>query len=273
MGCNRGVAIAPVVAWPQGDGSRQCSFDDTFPARIPLDEVAGHGAPLTNDKPKNQIHRMNTPTHRRAASCSALAACLLLAAATVTAQDHERAGRFYVTADFGASIIQDTTLKSSTLNFDNQTITFDTGARFNVGVGYHFTDWLAAEVETGMAFNRTESVSGYFTDSLDYIQIPFMANAVFRLPTRSRWQPFAGVGLGGVATQLADSNFTYGQSDEDFGFAWQAFAGCRYQISSKVELGLTYRYLGTTEHDFDSFGIKMEGTHTHSFMASIVVRF
>jgi opacity protein-like surface antigen len=138
-------------------------------------------------------------------------------------------------------------------------VKFTPGGRLDSGFGYHLTDSVGGNGGGG--------------DGLGFYQLPVLANVVFRLPTRSRFKPFIGAGVGGVLTRLDDGNLFHTHSDEDFGFAGQGFAGVRYQLSSKVELGLIYKCLGTTKRFFDSFGVRMEGSQTQSLSASVSVKF
>lgn len=207
----------------------------------------------------------------RSSATAALFAGLVISS---VAQDEGFAHRFYFTANLGASIPADTKIKSTDAFIGSGTIGFDPGLRLDVGFGYYITDWLSTELETGILANVThlaDEAGG--SDGVGFFQVPVLANLVCHIPTRSRFRPFVGVGFGGVANELEDYDLFSGRSDSDFGIAWQALAGCRYQLSSKVDLGVGYKYLGTSERTFDSFDIKMKGIHTHSLTASVLVRF
>ena len=220
---------------------------------------------------------MKTITRLRSATLLTLpiAVCLLGFSTAVRADEETIAGRFYFSASLGSTFIEDTTLKSSDLFLQSGRVKFTPGGRVDFGFGYHITEWLAAELETGIAINFTDSIGGNGGggDGLGFYQIPVLANVVYRIPTRSPFKPFIGAGVGGVETQLEDNDLFDGRSANDFGLAWQGFAGVRYQLSSKVELGVVYKYLGATERSFGAFNAKMEGTQTHSVSASISLKF
>lgn len=206
--------------------------------------------------------------------CSAIAALLAGLAATAVAQDEGLARKFYFTANLGASMPVETTVKSTDFFIPSGTIKFDTGVRLDVGFGYYITDWLSAELDSGILINRIREDDGFASGNYTYNQIPILANLIYHIPTRSRFRPFVGAGFGGVESQLENYDFwSGGPSDSDFGLAWQALAGCRYQLSSKVDLGVAYKYLGTSDRTFDTLGLKMKGTHTHSLTASVSMKF
>ena len=131
------------------------------------------------------------------------------------------------------------------------------------------------ELETGILVNYTDSIgsNGGGSYELFFYQIPVLANVVCRIPNRSRFKPFIGAGVGGVDTHLEDNSYFSYRSDSDFGLAWQGVAGVRYQLGSKWELGLIYKYLGTTDRSFDAFNAKMDGTQTHSVSVSVLFKF
>ncbi len=224
---------------------------------------------------------MKTITRLRNTSLLTLpiAVCLLGFSPAVSAQEETIAGRFYFNSSLGGSWIGSTTLTSSDGSFINPLnsgqVKFSPGVQTDIGFGYHINEWLAAELEIGVAFNPIDSIGGNGGSggNLTLFQIPILANVVFRLPTRSRFKPFIGLGVGGVQTELLDNDLFYGRSADDFGFAWQGFAGVRYELGSKWELGVVYKYLGTTERSFGAFDAQMEGTQTQSLSVSVLFKF
>lgn len=223
-----------------------------------------------NMKP-NQIPRNSSCGWR---CCPAVAALLASLASPACAQDQGLARKFYFTANLGASMPGDTTVKSSDLPIESGTIKFGPGMRLDVGFGYDITDRLSAELDTGILISPVHGDDDAAAGNFTYNQIPILANLIYHIPTRSRFRPFFGAGFGGVESQLVDYDFlSSGGSGSDFGLAWQALAGCRYQLSSRVDLGVAYKYLGTTDRTFDSLGLKMNGTHTHSLTASVLLKF
>jgi opacity protein-like surface antigen len=64
-----------------------------------------------------------------------------------------------------------------------------------------------------------------------------------------------------------------GSSDDTFGFGCQGLAGCTYQITRTMDLGLRYKYLGVADRTFDSLDLKMGWTHTHCVTAYFSLKF
>lgn len=127
---------------------------------------------------------------------------------------------------------------------------FNTGIRFELGGGYHITDWLAAEFETGVIYNSVDSVDAAGLSSggeLDLSQVPMLVNVVFSLPNETGFVPYVGGGVGGAFSVLYADYFALGPntadgSFSDVVFAWQGFAGLRYDFNENMSLGATYKY-------------------------------
>ena len=111
-------------------------------------------------------------------------ALLLLSSTCALAEEQESTGRFYFTANLGASLPQDTTIKSTDAFVQSGTIQFSPGGRLDVGFGYYFTDWLSAELETGFLINLTKLEDELSSGDVACYQIPILANLICHIPTR-----------------------------------------------------------------------------------------
>jgi OOP family OmpA-OmpF porin len=195
---------------------------------------------------------------------------LLIAASNAGAQSD----KWYLDADAGAAIQQDVNIKNGGGRVD-----FDTGFRSGLVLGYNFFDSLAAEFETGVIGNSINGINGNLTPgaSAQIYEIPMLANVIYKIPTGSGWTPYFGVGIGGAATMLQSSNVPLGfpKSDTDFTLACQGTAGLKYALGKNMELGLAYKFIGTTDHSWSQGGVtfKTDGTMTHSIMASFTWKF
>ena len=179
------------------------------------------------------------------------------------------ADRFYLTAHGGAAWLQDVSFRNDS---GSGTFQFDTGARLDVAGGFLLTPSLGVEFETGLTINRVRTFTGDFFEenSVYLLQIPILANLQWRIPTRSRLQPFIGAGIGSVYTELENWSFFSDESTgHDFTFGFQGFAGLRYQINPRMELGAAYKFMGTTDHQLEHMG----GTRTHSVLFSFSMKF
>jgi opacity protein-like surface antigen len=77
-----------------------------------------------------------------------------------------------------------------------------------------------------------------------------------------------GAGAGGVASVIAGSTI---DTESDFTFAYEGIAGFAYAIAPRIDIGLTYKFLGATDHKFDS--IKTGETYAHSILATFTFKF
>ncbi len=179
------------------------------------------------------------------------------------------AGRFYLTAHGGVAWLENVGFRNDT---GSGTFRFDPGARLDVAGGYLLTPSLGVEVETGLTVNHVRGFSGGFFDenSVYLLQIPILANVQWRIPTHSRLKPFIGAGIGGVYSRLENWSILSDESTgDDFTFGFQGVAGLRYQINPGTELGVAYKFLGTTDHRLEH----MDGTRSHSVLFSFSMKF
>jgi outer membrane protein OmpA-like peptidoglycan-associated protein len=86
--------------------------------------------------------------------------------------------------------------------------------------------------------------------------LAFMANAYYDIATGTRFTPYVGFGVGAARLSMSNVSASTGfgslalVNDTDTVFAYQPIAGVHYAISPRIELGLEYRYVGTTDANF-----------------------
>jgi opacity protein-like surface antigen len=186
----------------------------------------------------------------------------------------------YVDVSAGPAIQQDISVHNSSFG-NGGTVNFNDGVRASVKIGYDLTPSFAAELETGIIWNGINSIHGNtlsdFGANANIYEIPLLANFIYK-PLHGAFEPYVGVGCGGVAgifdessTPLIGSSF----NDSDFVFAYQAEVGFKYAVSQNVELGLAYQFLGTTDHHWSDNGVFLNtaGTMTHAITATFTWRF
>lgn len=186
-------------------------------------------------------------------------------------------GHLYVKGDLGGNITQDTDLKEF---FGPVTpgskVKFDPGVRFGVAAGYWITDWFAAEGETGIMANNIKSITEASRADATFSNVPFLANLRIQVPN-ARFSPYIGAGAGGSASVLDTDRITINGttmdgSDSDTVFAYQGFAGVKYQINEQMWAGIEYRYFATDRPEWQAdfaFGtesdkVRFGGARTHS---------
>jgi opacity protein-like surface antigen len=157
-------------------------------------------------------------------------------------------------------------------------IKLDPGVRFDLAGGYMFNESLSLELETGLVYNSIKEIDfsasapfGAYTYAWnvngDLYQVPILANLVYTFNTKSQWKPFLGAGVGGVESIMD----LHSKSYSDFQFAYQAMAGIAYEVNKNLNIGISYKFLGTLDHNFSDF--KTDGTMTHAFVAQLTYKF
>lgn len=198
-----------------------------------------------------------------------LGICVLGSALSLQAADFSRC---YFKIDAGVNaIFNDVEIKNSVT--PGRKISFDPGVRVDLVGGCRFSDCLAAEIELGGMWNQADKLKGGNLPDrnvdANLWQVPLMANLVYTFPLQSRFKPFIGAGAGGIYTRLEGGNVNGDQ--DDFQFAYQGFAGISYVLNECMDIGLTYKFLGTLDHHFDDFSTKP--IYNHSLLASFNWRF
>jgi OmpA-OmpF porin, OOP family len=219
--------------------------------------------------------------------CSMLSASLFALSLSKAAAQEPHA---YFRVDAGASLVQDTDLKSYfDVPVNGSKVSFDTGFTLGFSAGYAFNRYFSAELGTGFSWNSIRSISGANYADADLIQTPIMASAVFSFPNRTKLLPIIGVGVGGAAITLdvdqisigsgAGRVDTYGTTS-DFVFAYQGFAGVSYEFNPNMSLGLFYRYFGAESPSFkpdyyyNTLGeMKLGRLQTHNVTLAFTWRF
>jgi len=113
---------------------------------------------------------------------------------------------------------------------------------------------------------------------VDLVELPIMLNVIYTQPLGRHFSAYVGGGMGGA---FSDYSSGWGSTESDTTFAFQGLAGLKYTFNEHWDLGVTYKFLGTTEHDvgsgWDSNGnvteFKSDGTLTHSVLVALTCKF
>jgi OOP family OmpA-OmpF porin len=174
----------------------------------------------------------------------------------------------YLRFDGGVQRQQDLT----TGNSDGGRISFDRGLRFDIAAGGFGTEFCAVELEAGLLHNLGRAGVSVLPNSsgqtLDVYQIPFMLNAIARLPIGRHLSLRAGPGFGYVYSVFCGGDL----ASVDRTFAVQGIIGAHYAIGEDFDLGVSYKFLATTEHCL-GLGVSMSGTRSHALLAGLAFRF
>ena len=188
--------------------------------------------------------------------------------------------RWTARCDIGGTIPEDANLTMLGGPVSGQKFKMDPGFQMDLSFGYRLTPWLEIGPEFGLTYNTVHSIGWLEYPSTSIAQIPLMANLTVESPWPGRFRPYAGVGVGGVASLLSfggdhhyDYYYDYGPdgSGADFSLGVQAFAGLRYQFNENWSMGVVYRYLYTDRQEFDvdwwsgwSFKVAVDSIQLHS---------
>src|SRR2546426_8439558 len=82
---------------------------------------------------------------------------------------------FYITGGVGPAFTEDTGLREFNGPKTGTKVKFDPGVQFRVAVGYRITDWLAAELESGVTYNTIKSITGASEANGTLANSPFLA--------------------------------------------------------------------------------------------------
>ncbi|NOT39425.1 MAG: outer membrane beta-barrel protein [Alphaproteobacteria bacterium] len=173
---------------------------------------------------------------------------------------------------FTAVEIESESARSSWWNGNSSgSLEFDTGWAGFATVGYGFEKNWRVELELGYRDNDAtltregrycggEELSlaargfcGTRTYDGDMTEYTAMINVIYDVPLTEKLDLNIGLGAGVDYVQLDLSRNGRTLTDEsDTRFAFQAIAGLTYQITKRLDLSLTYRYLNVSEPSFEA---------------------
>lgn len=162
----------------------------------------------------------------------------------------------YFAAKVGAGWVDDMSESESSVKMD---LKLDSAVSLAASIGYDFSP-IRIEGELAWQknnFDELNASSGGYKFDLDvdgdissYI---LLANAYYDIRNHTPISLIIGVGIGGAYLETNDveiEGFSAGD-DDDFVFAYQLTAGLGYELSAKTTVEITYRYLDTSNNDFD----------------------
>lgn len=177
-------------------------------------------------------------------------------------------GRPYVSAHLGMTQTSDSDLSDSGTTGD---ISFDSGYALGAAVG---TDLGRGRIEGEIAYKAADidevTIDGLGSASIngDVSALTFMVNGYYDFDTSSGIKPFVmgGIGMASLAIESSD----IGADEDDQVFAYQVGAGIGIDLSKQATLDLSYRYMGTSDPDFNG----TEATYdSHNFLAGMRFNF
>jgi OmpA-OmpF porin, OOP family len=223
-----------------------------------------------------------------------LAIALALSSTLLATPALARDGAFYVGGDIGGAIADDMDIDIGTVD-EAVTVNHDLGFDGSIFAGY---DFGAFRIEAEAAYKEA-SLDSYATRirlPLEPANFPtqgdafgsssalsFMVNGMLDFGNEDKTSFFVGGG-GGVAraaaneyrnradaTPFLDSD----ESEDNWKFAWQLFAGVRHALSDNTDLTLRYRYFNAGETEDVAFNGGSSGIQfrSHSLLVGVTFNF
>jgi opacity protein-like surface antigen len=171
----------------------------------------------------------------------------------------------------------------------NNPVHYNVGFDFDTAIGYAFNKYVGADFEFGIIGARINSVPGFITSGSYLDNVPFLGNLTLSYPIpRTLIVPYIGGGAGGSASSFNTDGFGINGGNAVFGyessveFAWQAFAGVRIKLNSKMSLGIGYKYFATENPSFTyppafignpNLTVGFTGVRTHSILLTFQASF
>jgi len=175
---------------------------------------------------------------------------------------------FYFAPAIGGAVVQDVNGYGGDVSFS-----FNPGVRCDLSIGYRLNEWFSLEFAPGFIYNNLETItiqgSQYNVDG-ELIQVPLLINPILTIPTDSKWEPFLGLGVGGVYTSQSNNAFSYYSSGTTtaWNFCYSALAGVQYHLEQDISFGFIYKFTGVNQS-----GLNYDDVLTQSVQANATFRF
>jgi len=175
---------------------------------------------------------------------------------------------FYFAPAIGGAVVQDVNGYGGDVSFS-----FNPGVRCDLSIGYRLNEWFSLEFAPGFIYNSLQTItiqgSQYNVDG-ELIQVPLLINPILTIPTDSKWEPFLGLGVGGVYTSQSNNAFSYYSSGTTtaWNFCYSALAGVQYHLEQDISFGFIYKFTGVNQS-----GLNYDDVLTQSVQANATFRF
>jgi opacity protein-like surface antigen len=183
----------------------------------------------------------------------------------------------YVSGNLGLAVLNDSDWTDSTIPGITLNIESDSGLALGVAAGYDLGNNIRVEGEIAYQQNDLDKVSAFGVDvdlAGDTSSLAFLLNGYYDFVTKSVFTPFVSAGLGFTKVEVNDFNVPGSglpsSNDDDTVFAYQVGAGVDYAVNEKITIDFKYRYLGTSDPEFDTSTVEYS---SHNFYAGIRAAF
>ena len=182
----------------------------------------------------------------------------------------------------------------------------------NLGLGYDFGDNWRVELDGTTMWNDYGAIAQGAETAAKLRTDALMLNAIYDFADFGQFAPYVGAGVGVVRTDgsffahdfddgngfqatnpvcvgtrgnAPVDNYSCDYNSKDTGLGWQLLAGLGYDITDKLTWDTSYRYLSTTDMDYDgtfsnisagsssAANIDVEGVGAHQLLTGFRYRF
>lgn len=164
---------------------------------------------------------------------------------TLTPNVYAEGSGIYVGGIAGLTLRSDTLLSSPSLG--TQVMEFSPGYAFGGFAGYDFGNNFRLEGELSYRENRIRTGGGSDPQAATS---SIMLNGFYNIPTKTRFSPYVGTGIGVATAQLETISLGQPIDANENVFAYQLETGIDWNYNSKVSFSLGYRFFDTAEPEF-----------------------
>ena len=187
---------------------------------------------------------------------------VLFALALVFTASYASAEGLYVKGILGATMPTDSTVDVSgqSVPADNgdYDFEFDSGWLFGAAVGSDLGNNVRVEGEIAYSSADVDTIEGDDASDFEVSGWTYLLNCYYDIDNGSSVTPFIGAGIGAATVEFDDD----GDDDDDTVFAYQVSAGIGYAVNDSTTIELGYRYLATSDPEFEDGDVEAEyGSH------------
>ena len=150
----------------------------------------------------------------------------------------------------------------------------DTGYALSFAFGRRHSNTLRSEIEIAIRGNDltdivTTGAASVEEDDGRVNATSLMKNFIIDFTNDSRFTPYAGVGIGLSFVDVEQGqapSFGFEQEDDRTLFSYQAIGGVATQLSSSTDFIVEYRFLGTSEGEFEVLGQELSYNTSSLFL-------
>lgn len=167
----------------------------------------------------------------------------------------------YLSAYLGLNVFEDLDYTNTAVPVSG-TVETDNDVSFGGALGFRLSKAFSVEAEVSHAstdLGTLSSVGGTGPVNGEVDALTFLFNGYFDFETDWAVKPYlgAGAGFGIFDANIRDggSNLTQNSSGEDWSFIYQVGGGLKYQMNDNTSLVSGYRYIGSSDIEFDQTNI------------------